>query len=82
MAMNTSRSMSGELTLGMLEGGRQTGNPDRSPTDLGHAARLRELHNEQYGGLPGGSAVDMTRSIDEREVIPTQLPVTYVGVQP
>lgn len=80
MAMNASRSMSGDLMTGMTEGGYETGAPDRSPTDFGHQQKLSQLHREWYGGMPGGSAISL--SLDEREVLPSQFPVTWVGVQP
>lgn len=82
MATNNSRSMSAELSIGSLEGGYQTGSPDRSATDPGHERKLQDLHTDWYGGMPGGSALPFARSVDERETIPTQLPTTYVGVQP
>lgn len=80
MATNMSRSMSDDLMTGMIEGGYETGAPDRSPTDFGHQQKLKQLHAEQYGGIPGGAAIPL--SLDEREVIPVQFPVTHVGVQP
>lgn len=80
MAMNTTRSMNDALLTGLTEGGYQTGAPDRVPTDFGHQQKLQHLHPEHYGGLPGGSALAL--SPDEREVLPTQLPITYIGVQP
>ncbi len=80
MATNNSRSMSADLMTGMTEGGYETGAPDRSPSDFGHQQKLQQLHREWYGGMPGGSALPL--SLDEREVLPVQLPTTYVGVQP
>lgn len=80
MAMNTTRSMNDGLLTGLTEGGYQTGAPDREPTDNGHQQKLRHLHTDYYGGMPGGSALAL--SPDEREVLPTQFPITWVGVQP
>lgn len=80
MATNSSRSMSADLLTGTQEGTYQTGAPDRSPVDFLQQEHLTDLHTEWYGGRPGHGAP--ARPVDLREDIPTQFPVSWVGVQP